>query len=220
MKLYYAAASTVCRPIVQFLLEHDLPVELVPVDMMKGEHKSPAFLAVNPNGAVPAFVDGDLRIPESAAILRYLATIAGSPAYPAEPKARARVDSALDWFNTGFYRDHGYGVIYPQVLPHYPVHKTDDLLAWHTDKANARLKVLNDHMIGEGTWVAGDQPTIADFFGAALVSLSEMTDFDLTPYPNVRRWLAAVQARPSWAEANGAFNGWCAMLKGAAAQPA
>lgn len=220
MKLYYAPASTVCRPIVQFLLEHDLPVELVAIDMMAGEHKSAWFLAVNPNGAVPAFEDGDLRIPESAAILRYLATVAGSPAYPSEPKARARVDAALDWFNTGFYKDYGYGVVYPQVLPHFRAFQAAEVMAMHADKAHARLQVLNDHMLGDRDWVAGDAPTIADFFGAALVSLGEMIDYDLSAYPNVGRWLDAVQARPSWAEANGAFNGWCAMLKGAAAQPA
>lgn len=220
MKLYYNPASTVCRPIVQFLLEHDLSVELVPVDMMKGEHKSAWFLAINPNGAVPAFEDGDLRIPESAAILRYLATVAGSPAYPSEPKARARVDAALDWFNTGFYKDYGYGVVYPQVLPHFRPYQAAEVMAMHADKAHARLQVLNDHMLGDRDWVAGDAPTIADFFGAALVSLGEMIDYDLSAYPNVSRWLDAVQARPSWAEANEAFNGWCAMLKGAAAQPA
>lgn len=219
MKLYYNPASTVCRPIVQFLLEHDLSVELIPVDMMQGEHKSDWFLAVNPNGAVPAFEDGDLRIAESAAILRYLATVAGSPAYPAEPKARARVDAALDWFNTGFYKDYGYGVVYPHVLPHFRAYQAAEVMAMHAEKAHARLQVLNDHMLGDRDWVAGDAPTIADFFGAALVSLGEMIDYDLSAYPNVCRWLDAVQARPSWAEANGAFNGWCAMLKGAA-QPA
>ena len=57
MKLYYDPASTVCRPIAMFLLEHPLDVELVPVQLQLGEHLSDAFRAINPNRQVPALVD-------------------------------------------------------------------------------------------------------------------------------------------------------------------
>jgi glutathione S-transferase len=193
-----------------FLLEHDLDVELVHVDLTLGDHRSDWYSAVNPNRLVPAFDEDGFLLTESATILRYLATLAASPAYPAEPRARARVDEALDWFNTGFYRDHGYGCVYPQILPHYRIHEAQlgRMLDWHSERARLRLQVLNDHMIGDGSWVAGDEFSIADMFGAALVTVGDMIDFDLSPYPNVRRWLAAVEARPSWAQANAAFYGW------------
>ena len=82
--------------------------------------------------------DGDLRLTESSAILRYLAEKLNSPAYPEDLKQRARVNSAMDWINTMFYRDLGYGLIYPQLFPHL---KRDDakqqegVVAWGKEKS-------------------------------------------------------------------------------------
>jgi glutathione S-transferase len=204
-----------------FLQDHRLDVELVHVDLTVGEHRSDWYAAVNPNRQVPALTDGDFTITESATILRYLADLADSPLYPKDRRARAKVDEALDWFNTGFHRDHGYGIVYPQILPAYRVHEaqTGALLAWHGERAAARLQVLNDHMIGHGLWVAGTF-SIADHFGASLVTMGEMVGFDLTPWPNIRRWLAAMEARPGWAAANAAFYGWRSAVRAVAADAA
>ena len=210
-KLYYDPASTVCRPISIFLAEHDLDIERVVVTLAAGEHRADWFARVNPNRVVPVLEEDGFVLTESAAILRYLADMAGSPAYPRDLRRRARVDEALDWFNTGFYRDHGYGIVYPQILPHYRIHQAQRgaLLAWYRARTELRLQVLNNHMIGDaGTWVAGDSFSIADMFGASLVTIGEMVGFDLSHWPNVGRWLAAVAARPSWDEANAAFFGW------------
>ncbi|MBV9930992.1 MAG: glutathione S-transferase family protein [Alphaproteobacteria bacterium] len=216
MKLYYDPASTVCRPILLFLADHDLPVEPMIVDLATRENRGDWYLAVNPNGTVPALVDGGFRLTESATILRYLADLAGSRAYPAEHRARAKVDEALDWFNTGFYRDHGYGLVYPQILPHYATLAEPPLLAFHGERAAARLAVLDRDMIGANRFVAGNEISLADYFGAALVTMGEMIGYDLAPYPNVRRWLATMVARPGWAEANAAFYGWRSALRAAA----
>ena len=215
-KLHYDPASTVCRPLLLFLAEQPLKIELVPVSLAQGEHRSDAFARLNPNRLVPVLEEDGFILTESATILRYLAEVAGSPLYPVDLRARARVDEALDWFNTGFYRDHGYGIVYPQILPHYQVDEAQRgaLLAWHRERAEMRLQILNDHMIGDaGSWVAGSDVSIADMFGASLVTIGELVGFDLSPWPNVRRWLAAVQSRPSWAEANAAFYAWLNMIR-------
>lgn len=210
-KLYYDPASTVCRPIMLFLLEHALPVELAHVSLAQGEQRGDEFARVNPNRLVPALEEDGFVLTESATILRYLADVADSSCYPRDLRARARVDEALDWFNTGFYRDHGYGIVYPQILPHYRIDEAQSgpLLAWHRSRAEARLQVLNDHMIGDfGTWVAGESYSIADMFGASLVTIGDLVGFDLGSWPNVRRWLAGVEARPAWNKANAAFHAW------------
>jgi glutathione S-transferase len=218
MKLYHDPASTVCRPIALFLLEHKIEVERVHVDLTVGDHLAGWYAQVNPNRTVPALVDGGFRLFESATILRYLADLVGSPTYPRDLRSRAKVDEALDWLNTGFYRDHGYGIVYPQILPNYLIHpsQTAELLDWHKARAEARLKVLNDEMIGTGRWVAGEF-SIADYFGASLVTMGEMVGFDLSPYPNIERWLDALRARPSWPEANAAFYGWRSAVRAQAA---
>jgi glutathione S-transferase len=72
MKLYHSARSRSARP--RWLLEEiGEPYELIRVDLSKGENKSPAYLKIHPHGVVPAFVDGDLTLMESAAICMYLA---------------------------------------------------------------------------------------------------------------------------------------------------
>lgn len=72
MKLYHSARSRSARP--RWLLEEiGEPYELVRLDMSKGEHKSPEYLKIHPHGVVPALVDGDLKMMESAAICMYLA---------------------------------------------------------------------------------------------------------------------------------------------------
>ena len=216
MKLYYDPISTVCRPILLFLADHDLPVELVHVDLATRENRSDRYLEVNPNGTVPALVDGGFGLTESASILRYLADLVGSAVYPAEPRARAKVDEALDWFNTGFYRDHGYGLVYPRILPHYSALASDAALAFHAERAARRLEVLDREMIGERAFVAGDAISLGDYFGVSLVTMGEMIGYDLSPYPNVCRWLATMEARPGWAEANAAFYGWQSAVRAAA----
>ena len=119
MKLYFHPVSTASRPIVQFCLDAGIDYEPAVVDLMTGEHMGDAYRAINPNCLVPVLEDGDFRMSESSAILKYLADKAGSPAYPKDLKKRARVNELMDWFNTGFYREYGYHMLYPQLFPHH-----------------------------------------------------------------------------------------------------
>ncbi len=86
---------------------------------MTGEHTKEPYSAINPSRLVPVLEDGDFRLTESSAILKYLADKIDSPAYPKDLRRRARVNEMMDWLNTGFYRDFGYGLIYPQIFPHH-----------------------------------------------------------------------------------------------------
>src|SRR5258708_12034147 len=75
-----------------------MPYELKLVDYFSGAHKKPAFLAINPNGAVPAALDGDFALSESNAILQYPADLIGSDKhYPKDLKQRADVNRWLLW---------------------------------------------------------------------------------------------------------------------------
>ena len=165
MKLYMHPVSMTSRPIRLFIAEHGLDVEEKLVDLMTGEHHQPHFVEVNPNRQVPVLEDGDLRLTESSAILKYLADKIGSATYPKDLKQRARVNERMDWFNTQFYRDYAYNLIYPQIFPHHK-RPTDDVqagtLAWGKQKTQAWLSVLNDHIIGkDNQYVCGNEVTIA-----------------------------------------------------------
>jgi len=218
MKLYMHPVSTTSRPVMQFIADSDIPADMQVVDILKGEHYEPAYSEINPNHLIPMLEDGDFRLTESAAILRYLAEKTASPAYPKDLKQRARVNEVMDWFNSNFYRDWGYGLIYPQLFPHL---KREDakvqeaVVAWGKDKSKGWLQVLNDHFIGpKNQYLCGDEITIADYFGAALVTAGVLVHCNLSAYPNVERWLANVKKRPSYAKVYETFNGFCASTKG------
>src|SRR6185503_15063176 len=109
MKLYYHPASTTCRPLMLFIAESGIPVEMQVVDLFTGEHVQPSYEAINPNKLVPVLEDGDFRLTESSAILKYLGEKSGSPAYPKDLRERARVNERMDWINTQLNRDFAYG---------------------------------------------------------------------------------------------------------------
>jgi glutathione S-transferase len=119
MKLYMHPVSMTSRPVRLFIAESGLEVEEQLVDLMTGEHHQEPYASLNPNRLVPMLEDGDLRLTESSAILKYLADKTSSPLYPKDLQARAKVNEMMDWFNTNFYRDFGYGLAYPQLFPHY-----------------------------------------------------------------------------------------------------
>ncbi len=215
MKLYCDPISTTSRPVMLFIAEHGLDVELVHVDLMTGGHQDPAYLAINPNGLVPFLVDGDLAMGEASAILRYLADKAGSPAYPTDLKARAQVNAALDWFNTQFHEYFCLFTCYPNMgVPHgLDAQTAQGMMAYGKDHSARWLKVLNQHMLGERPFVCGEAITVADYLGASFVTLGQIADFDLSAYPNIEAWLGRMQALAHWPATYAAFGGLVAMLR-------
>lgn len=217
MKLYMHPASTTSRPVMQFIADAGLDVENQVVDIFKGEHHGEAYSKLNPNHLIPMLEDGDFRLTESATILRYLAEKAGSSAYPKDLRRRAKVDEMLDWFNSNFYRDWGYGLVYPQVFPQ--LKRADAAVqaatvAWGRDKSKAWLQVLNDYWLGPSkTYVCGNDVSIADYFGTAIVTAGELIHCNFQPYANVSRWLGAMKARPSYGEIYKVFEGFVASTK-------
>lgn len=219
MKLYMYPASTTCFPILFFCTEHDLALDHEVIDLMTGAHMGEDYVAVNPMHRVPLLEDGDFLLTESSAILKYLAEKVGSPAYPAgDMKMRARINERMDWFNTGFYMDYGYNLVYPQVLPHIkrePEAAQDATLAWGREKSAHWLELLNDHVIGpQSTYLCGDEITLADYMGAGYVCMGELIGQTFEGYPNVERWLGAMKALPSWGPTHAAFDGWAASMQG------
>ena len=217
MKLYYHPVSTVSRPIVLFAADNGIPLEYQVIDLMTGEHLQPPYTSINPSQLVPVLEDGDFRLTESSAILKYLADKIDSPAYPKDLRRRARVNEMMDWLNTGFYRDFGYGLVYPQIFPHLK-RRSDEAQAatvdWGKRKAQFWLGVLDQHLLGSGKkYLCGDDITIADYLGAGMISLGEAVHCDFSRYPNLARWLGAMKARPNWAKANEAFYGMVGALR-------
>ena len=103
-----------------------------------------AYTAVNPNNLVPMIEDGDLRLTESSAILKYLADKIGSPAYPKDLKQRAKVNEMMDWLNTNFYRDWAYNLCYPQLFPNQK-RRSDEAQAATIETRPAKRQALAEN---------------------------------------------------------------------------
>jgi glutathione S-transferase len=218
MKLYMHPVSMTCRPVRLFIAESKIPVEEVFVDLMTGAHLQPPYSGVNPNCLVPMIEDDGFQLTESSAILKYLADKVGSPAYPKDLRERAKVNEMMDWINTNFYREWGYNLCYPQLFPHLK-RRSDEAQSATLEfgKENARrwLNILDEHWIGpKNAYLCGDKLTIADYFGAGIVTLGELIGVDYSPYPNVRRWLDTMKKLPNWGSVNEAFYGLREAVKG------
>jgi len=210
MKLHYHPVSTTSRMIMLFAADEGIDLDFQIVDLFTGAHFQAEYASINPSRQVPVLDDGDFRLTESGAILRYLAEKTGSAAYPADLRKRARVNERMDWLNSGFYRDFGYGLVYPQIFPHLkradPAQQAATL-AWGRDKARDWLKVLDQHFIGpKHNYLCGDEITLADYFGAPMLVLGDVINCGYEAQPNIRRWLATMRARPNWAKVHEAFN--------------
>ena len=218
MKLYYHPASTTSRIVQLFALEQAIPLEYIVVDLFSGAQHAAEYTKINPNALVPVWVDGDFVLTESAAILKYLADQFNSPAYPKELKARARINERIDWFNSNFYKDIGYGLVYPQLFAH---HARPDAIVqqgsieWAQSKTKAWLAILNTNLIGDkNAYLCGDQITLCDYFGIELVLIGELVGSEYEAYPNIKRWMNNMKQLKNWTQVHTAFDGFVASLKG------
>jgi glutathione S-transferase len=217
MKLYYHPASTTSRVVQQFAVDQGIDLEYQVVDLLTGEHLKPDFAKINPNCMVPVLEDGDFRLTECSAIVKYLADRAGSPAYPQDLKARARVNEMMDWFNANLYKDFGYGMIYPQAFPHHVRPSAEvqtGTLAWGRQKTQSWLKILDESLIGpDKAYLCGARITLADYLGAEMIAAGELIGCSYAAYPNIRRWLGNMKALASWPKVHAAIDGFAASLK-------
>jgi len=218
MKLYMHPVSTGARPVRLLLAEHGIACDEELVDITQGAHHQEPYASLNPSRLVPMLDDEGFHLTESSAILKYIAEKFALPCYPNDLKKRARVNEVMDWLNTQFYRDFGYGMVYPQLFPHHK-RRSDEAHAgaidWGRQGARRWLQVLNDHWIGpHNAWLCGDEITIADYFGAGIVSIGDLIGCDFAAYPNVQRWLGNMRKLKSWDTVNAMFNGFAGMNKG------
>jgi len=213
-------ASTTSRPILLFCAEYGIEIEKIVVDLMSGEHYQEPFASLNPGNSVPVLEDGEFVLTEGSAILKYLASLHAPEAYPEDVRQRALINSRMDWFNTGFYKDYGYHLVYPQVLPNYKLENDvvqEEILKLGQEKSKVWLSQLDQHLIGpDNDYVCGATISIADFLGSGYLTLGDLIAVNLNAYPNISRWLNRMKELPSWGDVHQALDGWAASLKGQA----
>jgi glutathione S-transferase len=198
MKLYNANLSPNATRVRGVVNELGIPVEIVDVDLRKGENRSSEFLALNPNGKVPVLVDGDVVLWESRAINAYLASMKPeSGLYPADPRTRAIVDQWSYWqaihFGPAVQR-----VVFERLLKKlFGRGEPDENAIEAQVKEIAQLLPILDDRLAGNEWVAGNL-SIADFAVASTLIYRSGAGISLAEAPNVSAWIDRMEARPSW----------------------
>jgi glutathione S-transferase len=192
MKIYGVSGSRAQRTLWA-AEEMKLDYEHVPTNFME-DSKKPEYLAINPNGRVPAMVDGDLVLFESMAINLYLARRYGGELWPASDADQAR---AVQWSFWGIAElEHLLiEILMNRVM--LPEAERNAALADADEQKAARPLLVLDAHLADRDYVLGPNFTIADVNVAGVLVLTQMTHVDLGPYPNVKDWLERCTSRPA-----------------------
>jgi glutathione S-transferase len=162
------------------------------------DSKTPEYLAVNPNGRIPALVDGDLTLFESMAINLYLARKYGGELYPDNEADQAR---SVQWSVWGISEIEPLQMQIVVQKFFTPEDKRDAGIVAAAGQALERpFKVLDDALAGRD-YLLGDAFTVADLNVAAVMLLLNMIQHDYSTHTNVKRWADACYARPALARA-------------------
>lgn len=195
----YSSPATAGMVVHWLLLELDVPHEMRMLDLAAGEHKQPAYLAINPSGVVPALVVDGQPICEAAAIALHLAD-----AHPARGFAPApgTLDRAL-YYRWMFFLANTVQPAFRAWF--YPTEPAGEA---HVEavKAQARGRIegawtlLDAHLASHGPHLLGDQVTTVDFMLTMLMRWSRNMPKTATAWPALARLATAMKARPMFKE--------------------
>ena len=193
MKLYNVAYSGNSYKVRLLLAQLGIPCEIVEIDILKGESRTPEFLKINPNGRTPVLDDNGFILAESNAILAYLAK--GTKYLPED---RQRLGLIFQWMFFEQYSHEPFIATSRFWLQHKPdsAEKTA-LLASKRDGGWAALKIMEVHL-AKNEFFVGDY-SIADIALFAYTHVSDEGGFRLDDFPKIRAWIDRVKTQPGFA---------------------
>jgi GST-like protein len=193
---FYTWTTPNGRKVSIALEELGLPYTAHPIDISKDEQFKPDFLKISPNNKIPAIVDPDgpggkpIAVFESGAILQYLGRKTGK-FYPSDERRRVEVEEWLFW------QVGGLGPMAGQTH-HFRIYAPDKI-AYAIErfvKETARLYGVMDKRLATNEYLAGDY-SIADIACIGWAKLWERQGQNIEEFPNLKRWLDTVLARPA-----------------------
>ena len=192
LKLHHFALSGHSHRAQLMLSLLGLPHEVVPVNLRAGEHKTEGFLKLNPFGQVPVLEDGDTVLFDSNAILVYLAR-RYDPAGRWLPQDAAGQAAVQAWLSVAAGLI-AFGPAAARLITVFgaPLN-AQDVIA----RAHQLLKVM-DGVLGRHDFLVGSTATLADVAGYSYIAAAPEGNVDLAAYPNVRAWLARIEALPGF----------------------
>jgi len=191
IKLYRHPLSGHSHRVELMLSLLGLPTELVFVDLMKGAHKTPEFLAINSFGQVPVIDDNGTVLADSNAIVVYLAAKYGKGQWlPTDPIEQANVQR---WLSVAAGQINSGPATARLITVFGAGYDAEEAIK----RSHALLKVMEEEL-GQSKFLAGDKPTVADVAAYTYVAHAPEGNVALTDYPHVRAWLGSIEALPNF----------------------
>jgi glutathione S-transferase len=193
-RVYGMSASGNCHKVRMVLEALELPYEWTEIDLVRGQTRTPEFLAMNPNGQVPVLeIEPGVHLPQSNAILCYLAD--GTPLVPDDRLQRAR---AMEWMFFEQYSHEPYIAVARYLRRFHPDPASQRaLVQTKMDGGYHALAVMENHLAREPFFAAG-RYTIADIALYGYTHVAGEGGFDLARFPAVTAWLARIEAQPGY----------------------
>lgn len=191
MKLYYDTPSGHAHRARLFLSFIGEPAEIVTVDLAKGAHKASDFLKINSFGQVPVLDDDGVIIPDSNAIMIYLAKKLGKSDWlPEEPEGAAIVQR---WLSVAA-GEIAYGPSAARLITLFGAKlDTDEVIR----RAHGILTLIEAELANR-QWIAADRPTIADVALYSYIASAPEGNVDTSGYQNINGWLKRIEALPGF----------------------
>jgi glutathione S-transferase len=198
LEVYLDPATINSRKVLAGLELLGMPYEIKHVNYFAGAHKQPDYLALNPNGMLPAAKDGDYTLWESDAILQYAADLSGSDRhYPKDLKKRADINRWLLW-EAAHWQPSCYVFFIENAVKPLMKAPTDKALLDRETPNWRRLAAVLEGRLARSKWL------VADIATAAPMHMHERQLLPLDDFPNIRRWMAEVEKLPCWQKTQGA----------------
>jgi glutathione S-transferase len=193
VKLYYHPLSGHSHRARLFLSLLGIDHELIEVDLMTAQHKSPEYLKLNRFGQVPVLVDGEKKIADSNAILVYLSKKLGKTDWlPEEPEAAATIQR---WLSVAA-GEIAYGPAAARLITVFGANRNSEEVI---TRAHGVLKLIDAELEGR-KFIAMNGPTVADVALYSYIARAPEGNVDLSEYPNVNAWLRRIEELPGFVE--------------------
>jgi glutathione S-transferase len=199
LKLYYNPLSPNVRRVRLTAAVLGLSLEEKQLDFSKGEHKSPEFLALNPNGAVPTLVDGDFVLTESRSIMQYLASKKPEAGLlPKDEQGRADVTRWQFW-DASHFSPHmgtlGFERVFKGMMG---LGEPDQGKIQEALTSFRRFAAVLDKRLEGKNYVVGNQLTIADLTLASSLMYAKQAEAPLAEFPHLQAWFNRICELDGW----------------------
>lgn len=200
LTLYTTPLSANGRKVLAVSHHLGLQPEIRLVNVYRGEGRAPEYLAINPTGRIPTLVDDEVALPESNAILQYLAEAYGDfRLFSRDAVERAQISSWLFWESA-----HWQPAMLPVLAP-FVGHRLrpEDIPPppsapdWEDERLHPLLERL-DTRVRDRAFLTGDALTLADFSVAGMLTYFRAAGFPFAAFPGLAAWYGRIEALPAW----------------------